>query len=230
MKLFYDLHIHSALSPCGDNDMTPNNIVNMSILKGLDVIAVSDHNSIKNLYAVLEVAKETDLIVIPAMEVETSENVHMLTLFKDIQSAEIVYNQIYNLLPEFKNDVQAFGEQLILDNNDCVVGQEEKLLVNSCLIDISDLVSLVRKNGGVVIPAHIDRSSYSVLSNLGAVPDLDFKFLELSKNANADMYKYLGYSFIRNSDAHYLYDIFEAENYIECADKSVSSILELFKK
>ena len=67
MNLFYDLHIHSALSPCGDNDMTPNNIVNMSLLKGLDVIAVSDHNSIKNLYPILEVAKDTELLVIPAM-------------------------------------------------------------------------------------------------------------------------------------------------------------------
>ena len=84
MKLFYDLHIHSALSPCGDNDMTPNNIINMSIIKGLDVIAVSDHNSIKNLYSVMEVAKNTDLLVIPAMEIETAEEVHMLSLFPTI--------------------------------------------------------------------------------------------------------------------------------------------------
>ena len=124
MKLFYDLHIHSALSPCGDNDMTPNNIINMSIIKGLDVIAVSDHNSIKNLYSVMEVAKNTDLLVIPAMEIETAENIHILALFPDLNSAEIAYSKIYQNLPDIQNDISVFGEQLILDNMDQIVGEE----------------------------------------------------------------------------------------------------------
>jgi len=223
MKLYYDLHIHSALSPCGDNDMTPNNIVNMSILKGLDVIAVSDHNSIKNLYSVLEVAKQMDLIVIPAMEVETAEGIHILTLFPDIDSAEKVYDVVYNKLPYIENDKEIFGEQLVMDSMDNVISEESKLLVNSTQLDFDDVVKLTRSVGGIPIPAHIDRSSYSVLSNLGAVPELGFKYLELSKNANEDMFKYLGYKFVRNSDAHYLFDIFEAENFIECKEKSLNS-------
>lgn len=230
MKLFYDLHIHSALSPCGDNDMTPNNIVNMSIIKGLDVIAVSDHNSIKNLYSVMEVAKNTDLLVIPAMEIETAENIHILALFPDLNSAEIAHSKIYQNLPDIQNDISVFGEQLILDNMDQIVGEEPKLLVNSIIMDFDDVVKLVRSVGGVAIPAHIDRSSYSVLSNLGAVPDMGFKYLELSKNANEDMYLYLGYKFIRNSDAHYLYDIFEAENSIECREKTIEAFFEALNK
>ncbi len=226
MKLFYDLHIHSALSPCGDNDMTPNNIVNMSLLKGLDVIAISDHNSIKNLYSVLEVAKDTNLLVIPAMEIETAESIHVLSLFPDVASAEIAYNEVYKNLPDIKNEKDIFGEQLIMDHLDNVIGKEDKLLVNSTLIDFDDVVKLTRSVGGVAIPAHIDRSSYSVLSNLGAVPELGFNYLELSKNANEEMFKYLNCKFIRNSDAHYLYDIFEAENAIECSEKSITAVLD----
>ena len=227
MKLFYDLHIHSALSPCGDADMTPNNIVNMSILKGLDVIAVSDHNSIKNLYPIIEVANDTDLIVIPAMEIESAENVHILSLFPNIESAECVYQKVYDKLPNIKNDKSIFGEQQILDKYDNVVGEESKLLVNSTLIDFEDVVKFVRDAGGIPIPAHIDRNSYSVLSNLGGIPDLEFKFLELSKNANKDMYTYLGHNFIRNSDAHYLWDIFEAENTLECHEKTIDAVFDV---
>lgn len=226
MKLYYDLHIHSALSPCGDNDMTPNNIVNMSILKGLDVIAVSDHNSIRNLHSVLEVAKNTELLVIPAMEVESAEGVHILTLFPDIDSAEKAYQAVYDKLPNIENEKEIFGEQLVMDTLDNVVGEEPKLLVNSTMLDFDYVVRLTRSVGGIPIPAHIDRSSYSVLSNLGAVPDLGFKYLELSKNANEEMFKYLGYKFIRNSDAHYLFDIFEAENAIECQEKTIKSIFD----
>ena len=226
MKLFYDLHIHSALSPCGDIDMTPNNIVNMSVLKGLDVIAVTDHNSIKNVNSVIEVAKNTELLVIPAMEVESAEGVHIITLFKDVKSAEVAYCEIYKNLPDIKNDKEIFGEQLIMDELDNVIDEELKLLVNSTLLNFDDLVQLTRSVGGIAIPAHVDRSSYSVLSNLGAVPEMDFKYLELSKNANKDMFEYLGYKFIRNSDAHYLYDIFEAENYLECRDKTINSVFE----
>ena len=229
MKLFYDLHIHSALSPCGDNDMTPNNIVNMSILKGLDVIAVSDHNSIKNLHSVMEVARNTDLLVIPAMEIETAENIHILALFPNLDSAEIAYNEVYKNLPDIDNDKSIFGEQLIFDSMDQIICEEPRLLVNSIMLDFDDVVKLIRDVGGVAIPAHIDRSSYSVLSNLGAVPDMGFKYLELSKNANEDMYLYLGYKFIRNSDAHYLYDIFEAENSIDCKERTLDSILDIFR-
>ena len=226
MKLFYDLHIHSALSPCGDNDMTPNNIVNMSILKGLDVIAVSDHNSIQNLYSVMDVAKKTNLIVIPAMEVETAENIHVLTLFPNIDSAEVVYKKVYDNLPNIDNNKAIFGDQLIMDAMDNVINEEYKLLVNSTMLDFDDVIKLTRNVGGIAIPAHIDRSSYSVLSNLGTVPDLDFKYLEISKSANEDMYQYLGCKFIRNSDAHYLFDIFEAENSIECEKKTLDDFLK----
>ena len=226
MKLFYDLHIHSSLSPCGDNDMTPNNIVNMSLLKGLDVIAVSDHNSIKNLYSVLQVAKDTELLVIPAMEIETAESIHVLGLFPNITSAEVAYEKIYDNLPDIKNQKEIFGEQLIMNRFDNVVGEEDRLLVNSTTLDFGDVVKLIRCVNGIAIPAHIDRSSYSVLSNLGAVPDLGFHYLELSKNANEEMFKYLDYKFIRNSDAHYLFDIFEAENSIECKEKSIEAVFE----
>ena len=108
MKLYYDLHIHSALSPCGDNDMTPNNIVNMSLLKGLDVIAVTDHNSCGNVRAVQKAA-EGRLLVIPGMEIETSEEVHILGLFPCIESAEEMEGIIKDLSAPIKNRPEIFA-------------------------------------------------------------------------------------------------------------------------
>ena len=102
MILYYDLHIHTALSPCADNDMTPNNIVNMALLKGLDVIAVTDHNSAENARAVIKAGEKAGLTVIAGMEIETSEEVHVLSLFPSADAAEEVQRQVYRSLPDAK--------------------------------------------------------------------------------------------------------------------------------
>ena len=115
MKVSYDLHLHSCLSPCGDNDMTPNNIVHLASMIGLDVIAVSDHNAAKNLPAVCKVAQETDLLVIPAMELCSAEEIHLLCLFPTLEQALACSEAVYPYLPRVKNRPDIFGEQLILD-------------------------------------------------------------------------------------------------------------------
>ena len=231
MKLYYDLHIHSALSPCGDNDMTPNNIVNMSILKGLDAIAVTDHNSCGNVRAVLKAAGD-NLLVIPGMEIETAEEVHIVCYFKDIESAEKMQELVWESLPDIKNRPEIFGRQLYMNELDETVGEEERLLVNATPLDIYSVFENVQKLGGVAVPAHIDRTSYSIISNLGFImPDLNITAVEITKK-NLDKWKaeYNEYNIITNSDAHYLEDISERENCIEILGKTTKEFLDFLCK
>lgn len=232
MRVSYDLHIHSSLSPCADNDMTPNNIVNMSILKGLDVIAVTDHNSCKNVRACMDCAQNTPLLLIPGMEVETAEEIHVICLFKDIEAATEMQNQVYSRLPGLKNREDIFGEQLVLDAQDEVAAKEDRLLLTSTSMTINEVFELVNgKLGGLAIPAHIDRQANSVLAVLGAIPgDIDIRCVEIS-SSNIERVLVNKYPELKNinkvysSDAHYLGNINEPKNYIEADSLTAESVL-----
>lgn len=220
--IYYDFHIHSCLSPCGDNDMTPNNIVNMAALLGLNAIAVSDHNTVGNVKAAMEVAKEVGITVIPGMEVETEEEVHILTLYPSLEAAENAAKEVYNKLPAIKNRPEIFGEQVFMDSGDNIIGYEEKLLISSAQMSMNYLFDVVKSVGGIYIPAHVDRHSYSVLTNLGFIPDdIDIKNIEISRMTE-DVDSYLAareelkkYKIFRNSDAHYLQDIATPNAYLK---------------
>lgn len=232
MKLSYDLHIHTALSPCCDNDMTPNNIVNMALLKGLDVIAITDHNSCKNARSVIEAGKDSGLIILPGMEVETSEAIHVLCLFNDIDIAEGIEKLIIEELPSIKNKVNIYGNQLIMNSNDEVLEDMEQLLVISSGISIYRLINIVCDVGGVAIPAHIDRSSYSIIAALGSIPqDLNVKLIEISQEMNVKDYlehnnQCRKYTIIQSSDAHYLEDISEPIRFIDVNEKSAKAVIK----
>ena len=206
MKLYYDLHIHSALSPCGDDDMTPNNIVNMSLIKGLDIIAVTDHNSCGNVRAVLEVSGDR-LLIVPGIEVETSEEVHVVCYFPDIDSAEKMEAEIRKNMSGIKNREEIIGKQLFMDSEDNIIGEEELLLVSATKLGISEVFELAKKYNGVAVPAHIDRSSYSVLSNLGFIPqELDVTAVEITpKNRTTMDNDYQNYKILSHSDAQPLH-------------------------
>ena len=230
--IYYDFHIHSALSPCGDKDMTPNNIVNMAALSGLDAIAVSDHNSVGNVRSAMKVGEMCGVKVIPGMEVETAEEVHILTLYPSVEAAEYAAEEIYKYLPQIKNRPEIFGEQLKMNEEDEVVGIEEKLLISPTSLSIEGLFDLVKTAKGLFIPAHVDRHSYSVLTNLGFIPDnLDIRNIEMSKkldcvedylNSRPDL---RGYKIFRNSDAHYLENISQRDEALD-----INDVNELFKE
>lgn len=226
MKLYYDLHIHSALSPCGDNDMTPNNIVNMSIIKGLDVIAITDHNSCGNVRAAIAAA-DGRIMVIPGMEIETSEEVHMVSLFPSIEAAEEMEKILRDSCPPLKNRPEIFGNQYYMNENDEVIGEEERLLVTASGLDVYDVVKKVGALGGVAYPAHIDRTSYSILSNLGFIPpDLKVGTVEITaKNREAMQAEYSNYNIITSSDAHYLGDISERRYSLDISTKNCAEFL-----
>ncbi len=230
MNLYYDFHIHTCLSPCGDSDMTPNNIVNMAILKGLDAIAITDHNHAGNVLACMEAAKDTDLLVIGGMEVETSENIHSIVLFEDVDALFELEKKIHSLLPSIKNKTDIFGDQIIMDSNDDVVSYEDKFLVTAANIDIFSLYEEVTRLGGVIFPAHIDKKSYSIISNLGSIPqELKFGAVEVKFGESAKLYE-SDFKVIKNSDAHYLWDISEKQHYFSVKNKTKYDVLSNLKQ
>ena len=235
MKIYYDFHIHSCLSPCGDNGMTPNNIVNMAALKGLDAIAITDHNCGHNAKAAIEAAEELNITVIPGMEIETAEEIHMVALFGDINAMEEMQSIVLSHLPPIKNKPALFGEQIIMDKHDNIVDFKEQFLITACSMDIYEVTKKVRSLGGVIFPAHIDKSSYSVLSNLGAIPnELRFSAVEIKKKPIPENLVNDGisskYNILHNSDAHYLWDISEKENFIECKSSKIEDIMHRLKE
>lgn len=232
MKYAVDLHIHSAVSPCADKDMTPNNIVNMALIKGLDAIAVTDHNTGANLRAVGLCAQKAGLVFIPGIEVESSEEVHMICLLPDLDRAQEFHLIVQNALPDIRNRADIFGSQLIMDENDMIIGEEQRMLITATSLSVDDICAAVRGLGGVVIPAHVDRSSYSMISNLGFIPEeLGFRYLEISKDC--ERYEYRSshpeldmYRLIQSSDAHYLGDILERCSMLEAEGLCAAAIIQ----
>lgn len=230
MRVYYDFHIHSALSPCASDEMTPSNIVGMAAVKGLNAVAVSDHNAIKNVKAAIECGEDFGLTVVPGIEVQTSEDIHVLCLFYDFEALESFYRTLTKR--KVKNREDIFGRQLIIDSADNIIGQEEYLLLVGVEQGIYDVIRQANDFGGIAAPAHIDREENGILAILGDIPpDLGADIIELSKNApTAVRNKYNGYKQLHNSDAHRLDAISEAVNYIEAPSLSVKDILDSIKE
>lgn len=235
MDIYTDLHIHTALSPCGDEDMTPNNIINMALIKGLDAIAITDHNSVENCLPCMEVGKENGLLVIPGMELQTREEVHVVCLFPDFETAMIFQEYVYSKLPPLKNNESLFGEQLIFDSNDEVIRHTSRLLLASADLTINDAFHKVNELNGAFIPAHIDRDAYGIISALGFIPqDLPIHTLEYKSAAGLKRLIDSGivsksYNFIQSSDAHYLQDISERQNVITVDELKAINIINKLK-
>ena len=225
MKLYYDLHIHSVLSPCGDDDMTPNNTVNMAKLCGLDIIALSDHNTCGNVEAFAKAAEQAGVVFIPGMELETAEEIHVLCLFADVKSALAFERDVVApALPPVKNNEKIFGRQVFMDSEDNELGTDDRYLINAAAITVDSVFSLAEKYNGIAIPAHIDKQTKSLISVFGMADEsMGFRVFELSKNAPDDFVstqfslKDANYCYIYNSDAHYLCDISDADgkNFLE---------------
>lgn len=213
MSLFYDFHIHSCLSPCADEDMTPYNLVNMAKLLGFDAIALTDHNSCLNCPAAVEAGLEAGITVIPGMELCTSEEVHIVCLFPSVDSALGFSEKTAKGLPPVKNRPEIFGTQLIMDSQDNVTGVQDILLTTASAVSITAVLPLVNSFGGVCYPAHIDRASYSVLSNLGMItPEMGFNTAEVSFNGDkarlTEQHPILSsMRLLTSSDAHRLEDM-----------------------
>jgi len=277
IPVYYDLHIHTALSPCADDDMTPNDIVGMAVLNGLDIIAVTDHNSLANARSVIKAAEAkalqddaekapqatsatmqaaaTDeqaaataaptsaqarpgqnLIVLPGIEVMTAEEVHVLCLFSDIEAASGFETELTPYFSPLANRVDIFGEQLLYDENDRITGKMERMLIASTTVSFDELYVITQKHGGAFIPAHVDRDSFSVISNLGFLPPhLKINAVEVSPGGVKAGYDrentglFPNSRMIFSSDAHQLWAINEKKHFLMLPERSSKAIIDYLR-
>ncbi len=235
MKAYYDLHIHTALSPCGDDDMTPNNIVNMAKLCGLDIIGITDHNSCGNCEVIESLGKELGITVLSGMELETSEEVHVVLLFPSAEMAKKCEQFVKANRFLIKNRPDIYGNQRLFNAEDEVVGEEEYLLVTATNIGIYDAVALAERFGGIAFPAHIDRPSHGLIQMLGAIDEaMNFSVVEMSETASKSMeeeYEKMGYKVLRNSDSHYIHTLNEQQsNFLELESLSAQEVIKALKR
>lgn len=220
MRYSYDLHNHSCLSPCADNDSTPNNIAGMAYLSGIKIVALTDHNSAKNCPAFFEAAEKYGIIPVAGMELTTSEDIHLVCLFEKLSSALDFDEYLQKRRVLIKNRTDIFGDQLILDGNDEIVGSDEYLLSNATTISLDEAPELIKEFGGICYPAHIDRDANGIIAILGALPPTPiFRCIEMRDAGKINEYKekygLLDKLIIVSSDSHYLTDINETNNFFE---------------
>ena len=219
--IYYDFHIHSCLSPCADDDMTPHNIAGMGYLKGLGAMALTDHNTCKNCPAFFAACERFGIVPIAGVELSTAEDVHLVCLFPTLDAALAFDNELDKHRMPIDNRPEIFGNQIIMNASDEQTGVFDKLLVAATDLWMGDAVELARSFGALVYPAHIDRTSNGIIAVLGDFPpDYDFVCMELRSSENYVRYTEL-YPHIKEnkvlvcSDAHSLGNISEAENFLD---------------
>ena len=218
--------MHSCLSPCADDDMTPANICGMAHIKGLDAIAVTDHNTARNLPYVKEAADYYGLILLPGMEITTKEEVHLLGYFRDVDTAVEVGEIFSSHLPPMKNKPDFFGNQFVMNTDDEVMAVEERLLIGATDLDLAECTKIIREHGGAAVPAHINRG-HGLLVNLGLFPEEpDFPVVEVRPELPVNEKLITGKKRLWSADAHHLGDILEAVSELEPDRFSLGGLFE----
>ena len=225
-KFYYDLHVHSCLSPCADDENTPNNLAGMAAVCELDIVALTDHNTARNCPAFFEAVERYGIIPIAGMELTTSEDIHAVCLFEHLADAMRFSEYVEGRLMPIKNRPDIFGEQIIMDGEDNIIGRVDNLLSVATDISIEALPDTVREYGGICYPAHIDRDSNGIIAVLGAMPDTpSFNTVEFNLEENVEEYtmtcSLAGKKVVMNSDAHFLGNMNDRSFYLSLdADKN----------
>lgn len=226
----FDLHLHSCLSPCGGEDNTPANLAGMCALAGIEVAALTDHNTTGNCAAFCRAAEHYGLLALPGMELTTMEEAHVVCLFPGLDAADAFGALVREKLPPIQNNAAVFGPQLLLDEEDRPLGEEAAFLAGAASIGIYEVQALVRSFGGVAWPAHIDRPSFSLLANLGLWdPAMGFPVAEVSRNCPPDLFDrpdLHGVPHFDGSDAHYLDQILDAHQYMVLPERTPQAVLD----
>ena len=233
LRLFKaDLHIHTCLSPCTELNMSPSGILTAAKKKGIDILGICDHNSTENSLAIMKAAKKMHIHILPGLEVTTEEEVHVLALFDDIGNALKLQEHVYQNLPG-KNDEEAFGMQVIVNEKEEVLGFSERLLIGATTIPLDEVVSLIHAFEGLAIASHINREAFSIIGQLGFIPDnLGLDALEISPSIAIEeakkKYPY-NYPITCSSDAHYPDDIGKRYTSFLLQDGNVTEIKKALK-
>jgi len=227
-----DLHIHTCLSPCTELDMTPKGILQVVKNKEIEIIGICDHNSSENSLAVMNAAKKMNINVFPGMEVTSQEEVHVLALFDEVENALKLQKFVYKNLPG-ENDEKAFGMQIVINEKEEVLGFNKKLLIGATTIPLEEVIRLIHSFSGIAIASHIDRESFSIIGQLGFIPDnLELDALEVSPNVTYKeaRKRYANhYPITCSSDAHYPDDIGKGSTSFLLEDGTVAEIKKALK-
>lgn len=234
MLLKADFHIHTCLSPCASLEMSPRNIAAEAIRKGLNCIAVTDHNSALNCPAFKEACIENNIHCFFGIEAQTIEEIHCLCLFDHAAPALELSGFLYSKLPNIKNNPELLGDQVVVDSKEVIQRQVEKYLGNAAQIQIEKLMDRVHALNGLFIPAHIDRPLYGLLTQIGFLPVDDYDAVELSQHyvqnhSVWDIKNIERYKVISNSDSHDLETIGSIYNEIELDELSVKGLKRSLK-
>ena len=227
-RYYYDLHVHSCLSPCGDDDNTPNNLAGMATLNNINIMAICDHNTSKNCPAFFEAAARYGIIPIPGMELTTAEDIHIVCLFPCLDECMAFDEEINSRRILIKNKVDIFGRQIICDGDDNPIGEEEYLLPNATTVSLDEVPQIVDKYNGVCYPAHIDRPANGIIETLGFMPPYPvfncYELYDLNKKAEyEEKYSLKDKLMVCSSDAHYLTSLREENSYFDLEDEPYSS-------
>jgi len=207
-----DLHIHTCLSPCCESRMSPRRIVEQAKLRGLDMIGICDHNSAENVACAKKVGEKEGLAVIGGIEVTSQEEVHILAFFDEDKDLFELANLIYENLPGI-NDERVFGEQIVVNEDDEVLSLNKRLLIGATVLPLHQIVARIHSLSGLAIASHIDRESFSIIGQLGFIPDgLELDGLEVSprlslKKAQLEFGQAFDLPLVTFSDAHTLEDV-----------------------
>ena len=203
-----DMHIHTCLSPCADLEMSPKNIVKEAKKKGLDIIGICDHNSAENFPAVEKSGNKEGIKVIGGIEITTREEVHVLALFGNERDLFFMQEAVYSKLHGI-NDEKRYGLQVVVNENDEVLSFNNNLLIGATEMSIEEVVELIHQFNGIAIAAHVDREGFSIIANLGFIPeDLELDALEIVEPSKRDKINSgKNFVFITSSDAHFINEI-----------------------
>lgn len=233
LRLFKaDLHVHTCLSPCTELDMSPKEIVHRAKMMEIDIIGICDHNSSENSLAAIEAGKKMNVSVFPGLEVTSQEEVHILALFDELENALNLQAYVYDHLPG-ENDEEAFGMQVIVDENDEVLGFNNRLLIGATTIPLEKVIQVIHSCNGIAIASHINRESFSIIGQLGFIPEnIELDALEISPHITREeaRKKYKNnYPITCSSDAHYPDDIGKGFTTFLLKESSVSEIKKALK-
>lgn len=215
-----ELHVHTVLSPCAEVEMIPPLIVREAVERGINLIAITDHNASANVGAVIKAAKGTELAVLPGMELQTREEVHSLCLFDRLEQLEDFQTWVNTGLPDIQNRPDFFGEQFVVDETGEFIRREEQLLLVSVEYSMSEAFQKVCQLGGLFIPAHVDRTQFGLISVLGLVPDdISLELLEISRRRSPDQARVQfpqisRYPLIQSGDVHRLDEFLGANEFM----------------
>lgn len=208
-KFRADLHIHTVLSPCGSLDMSPELIIEKTKEKKLDIIGITDHNTMRQCNDIVEIGNENGIMVLKGVEIATQEEVHCLAFFENDDEQIEFQNYLDAKLPDIKNKPEKFGFQVWVNKKEEILGEEDRYLLAGLNADITEIADKIKSLNGLFIPAHIDRSMFSIISQLGFIDrSLPIDAIEISANCNWDKlinkHPYLNeYTIISSSDAHF---------------------------